>query len=398
MFFKITSQEKSARTGVITTPHGKIDTPVFMIVGTKATVKAIGPDDLEKMGCQIVLANTFHLHLSPGEKLIKKFGGIREFMGWNGPMITDSGGFQVFSLGFGIEHNIGKQGNIFPEEAISKKKVLHDKEKFAKIDEEGVTFKSPTDGTMHRFTPEISIKIQEDLGADIILAFDECTSPMHDYIYVKNSLERTHRWARQSLKAHKKKEQALFGIIQGSEYKNLRKESSKFIAAQGFNGYAIGGSLGKSKEDMHNILEWCMPYLQNNKPRHLLGIGAVEDIFESVEQGIDMFDCVSPTRLARAGYLFISPTSKGNKANKYRINIKNSKNKADKTPIDKNCDCYTCKNFSKAYLRHLYINNELLYFRLGSIHNLRFLQKLTEEIRESIRKKRFARLKKEWVK
>ncbi len=397
-FFRIEAVSKTsrARAGIIHTPHGDVKTPIFMIVGTKATVKAIGPDDLRSIGAQIVLANTFHLHLSPGEQLIKKFGSMREFMGWEGPMITDSGGFQVFSLGFGMEHNIGKLGNIFPEEAVSKKKHLELKEKFAKVDEEGVSFKSPVDGKLLRLDPKTSIRIQEDLGADIILAFDECTSPLHGYDYIKESLGRTHRWAAECIKT-KKTSQKLFGIVQGSEYKDLREESSRYMASLPFDGFAIGGSLGKSKSDMHNILDWCMPHLPDSKPRHLLGIGAVEDIFESVERGIDMFDCVSPTRLARSGYLLIPPKEGGTKAGKFRMNIKNSKNRQDMKPVEKACDCYCCRNFSRAYLRHLFVNDEILYHRLASIHNLRFMVRLMDLIRSSIIKGRFSQLKRKWL-
>ncbi|MBN2423244.1 tRNA guanosine(34) transglycosylase Tgt [Candidatus Woesearchaeota archaeon] len=399
MFFKITHKNNGsrARTGILETPHGSIETPVFMVVGTKATVKALDPEDLKKIKTQIVLANTYHLTLSPGEKLIKeKFGSMREFMSWKGPMITDSGGFQVFSLGFGMEHNVGKLGNIFPAESVFKNKTAEKQEKYAKIDENGVSFKSPIDGKKHRLTPETSIRIQEDLGADIILAFDECTSPLHDHEYTEKALERTHRWAEQCIKAHKTK-QRLLGIIQGGAFEDLRKKSSKFISSLDFPGYAIGGSLGNSKKDMHDILEWCIPNLPEEKPRHLLGIGAIEDLFECVERGIDMFDCVSPTRLARSGYLFVSPTEKGSRQNKFRINIKNSANRTSAKPIDKTCDCYTCKNFSRAYLRHLFANNELLYHRLGSIHNLRFILRLMEKIRESIKKDKFTELKNKWL-
>ncbi|MBU0757379.1 MAG: tRNA guanosine(34) transglycosylase Tgt [Nanoarchaeota archaeon] len=400
-FFQIIKKDKAsmARTGIITTPHGKVETPVFMVVGTKATVKAIGPDDLKSIGAQIVLANTYHLHLAPGERLIRdKFGGMRGFMGWDGPMITDSGGFQVFSLGFGMEHNIGKMGNIFPEESRKKKKDnVEQLEKFAKIDEKGVTFKSPIDGKTDRLTPEKSIRIQEDLGADIILAFDECTSPLHDHEYTKKALLRTHRWAKECIRAKKNNDQSLFGIIQGGAFEDLRKMSAEFFAKQDFRGYAIGGSLGKSKHEMHRILDWTIPLLPEEKPIHLLGIGAVEDIFEAVERGIDMFDCISPTRLARSGYLLVPPSEGGKKENKYRINIKNTVNRTSTRTIDKTCDCYTCRNFSRAYLRHLCTSDELLYHRLGSIHNLRFLMRLMKDIREAIKKDKFQELKKKWV-
>ncbi len=397
-FFKISSRDAKtrARTGTISTPHGEVSTPVFMIVGTKATVKAIGPDDLERIGCQVVLANTYHLHLRPGEDLIHdNFGTMREFMGWPGPMVTDSGGFQVFSLGFGMEHQVGKIGNIFPDEGNNKKKK-EKVEKLAKIDEAGVSFKSPIDGLKHRLTPEKSIQIQEKLGADMILAFDECTSPLHDHAYTKKALERTHRWAKRCKETHRTKSR-LFGIVQGGAFQDLREESARFMADLDFPGYAIGGSLGKSKKDMHNILDWSIPLLQDDRPRHLLGIGAVEDIFNAVERGIDMFDCVSPTRLARSGYLFIPPEEGGTKKNKFRFCIKNAGNTKNTSPIDKTCDCYTCRNFSRAYLRHLFKSNELLYHRLASIHNLRFMMRLMEKIRKGINKDRFLELKAQWL-
>lgn len=390
------SKENRARLGVISTPHGNINTPEFVPVATKATVKALDPKDLNEIGVQVLLANTYHLYLRPGEKLIKKFSGLHKFMNWDKPMFTDSGGFQVFSLGFGIEHNVSKIGNIFPGEADQKKVIEQKLEKFAKIDDDGVTFKSPIDGKIDRLTPEKSIKIQEDLGADIILAFDECTSPLHDYDYTKKAMKRTHDWAERCIKVWTKKNM-MYGIVQGGFFEDLRYESCKFISSLDFPGIAIGGSLGKSKKDMHKIIEWCIPLIQEDKPIHLLGIGGVDDLFECVERGIDTFDCVAPTRLARAGYLFISPAEGGSSKNKFRINIKNSVNRTSKEPVDKTCDCYTCKNYSRAYLRHLFVNNELLFFRLASMHNLRFILRLMERIREVIKEDRFEKLKREWV-
>ncbi|MBN1502758.1 tRNA guanosine(34) transglycosylase Tgt [Candidatus Woesearchaeota archaeon] len=390
------SKENRARFGIIKTPHGEIKTPAFIPVATKATVKALDPRDLKEIGAQVLLANTYHLYLRPGEKLIKKFNGLHKFMNWNGPMFTDSGGFQVFSLGFGIEHQVSKIGNIFPDEADQKKIREQNLEKFAKIDEDGVTFKSPIDGKIDRLTPEKSIQIQEDLAADIILAFDECTSPLHDYKYTKKAMERTHAWAERCIKAWSRKS-VLYGIVQGGFFEDLRYESCRFISSLDFPGIALGGSLGKSKKDMHQIIDWCIPNLPEEKPVHLLGIGGIDDLFECVERGIDTFDCVAPTRLARAGYLFISPEQGGNRKNKFRNSIKNSSNRTSKEPIDKNCDCYTCKNYSRAYLRHLFVNNELLYFRLASLHNLRFVLRLMERIREAIEEDRFIDLKRDWI-
>ncbi len=384
-----------ARTGEITTAHGKIKTPFFVPVATKATVKALTPAQLTEIGAQATLANTYHLHLRPGECIVHKMGGLHKFMAWDKPIITDSGGFQVFSLGFGMEHQVSKIGNIFPDEA-EEKKTKDNSEKLAKVDDEGVTFKSPIDGKMDRLTPEISIKIQEMLGADIILAFDECTSPLSDYEYTKKAMHRTHRWAEQCIHAHKTS-QLLFGIIQGGEYRDLREESAKFISSLDFPGLAIGGSLGKSKKDMYNILEWCIPHLPEDKPRHLLGIGSIDDLFECVERGIDMFDCVMPTRLARAGYLLLSPEAGGNPKNKFRTSVKRSQYRKDPKCVDKTCDCYACRNFSMSYLRHLFRSRELLFYSLASIHNLSLVLSLMQSIRDAIKDDEFFHLKKKWL-
>lgn len=394
--FKIINEDKKtkARAGVIKTEHGKFKTPAFVPVATAATVRSLGNDDLKLLKAEVVLANTYHLHLRPGDMLIKRLHGLHKFMNWNKPIITDSGGFQAFSLGFGMEHGIGKIGNIFPEKANYLKN--HRNEKLAVVDNHGVTFRSPFSGEKSKLTPRKSMEIQSNLGSDIIFAFDECTSPLSGYRYTQQALKRTHEWALECLK-YRDKKQALFGIVQGGAYKDLRTASSKFINELDFDGHAIGGSLGKDKKDMHNILKWCIPLLNKEKPVHLLGIGAVEDLFESVERGIDIFDCVAPTRWARRGYLYISPAEKGNKKNKFRINISRGRFKEDEKQIDRSCSCYACKNFSRAYLRHLYIANELLYFRLASLHNLNFILRLMDKIRDSIKNGYFKRLKKEWL-
>ncbi len=393
--FRITneSRKSEARTGLIKTGHGNFKTPVFIPVGTSATVRALSSEDLENLGAEVILSNTYHLHLRPGDKIVKKLGGLHRFMSWDKPLITDSGGFQAFSLGFGMEHGVGKIGNIFPQTKKAEKN-----KKLASVDNKGVIFKSPIDGGIMRLTPKKSIQIQENLGADIILAFDECTSPFSGYNYTKLAMIRTHQWAEECLKTNKNKKQTLFGIIQGGAYKELRQKSTKFISSLGFKGYAIGGSLGKSKDDMHKILEWVVALLDKENPRHLLGIGGVDDIFNCVERGIDMFDCVSPTRWARRGYLYAIPKDGGNKKNKFRINIGRAKFREDKKPISKNCSCYTCRTFSKAYLRHLYLANELLYFRLASLHNMNFMLRLMDDIRDSIKDDSFLKLKKEWLK
>jgi len=389
--FKILKQHKKARLGIIKTSHGSFPTPAFIPVATLATIRSLDQKDIKDLNANVILANTYHLHLRPGEKLIKKLGGLHKFMNWQGPIVTDSGGFQAFSLGLGMEHKIGKIA-YFPEGTKHHKKG----EKWAVVDDSGVTFRNPYHGEKIKLTPKKSMQIQSDLGVDIIFAFDECTSPLSDKKYTKEALERTHNWALECIK-HYNKKQALFGILQGGMFKDLRIKSAKFIGKQKFAGFGIGGSLGKSKEDMHNILEWTIPLLPKNKPRHLLGIGAVEDIFESVERGIDTFDCVGPTRWARRGHLYITPKAGGNKINKFRIHINRKEYKEDSKPIDKTCNCYVCKNYTRAYLRHLFVSNELTYFRLSSLHNLNFILRLMEKIRDSIKDNSFKKLKKEWL-
>ncbi|MCS7135068.1 MAG: tRNA guanosine(34) transglycosylase Tgt [Candidatus Aenigmarchaeota archaeon] len=391
---KYESEECNARLCEIKTKHGKIHTPVFLPVATNASVKSLTSEDMLSLEAEILMANTYHLFLRPGIEIIESFNGLHKFMNWHRPIMTDSGGFQAFSLGFGIEHGVGKISNIFPDEAKEKPKPRG--EKIAFVNDKGVTFYSPYDGKKIILTPELSIKIQQVLGSDIMLVLDECTSPLNDYEYTKQSLLRTHKWAEICLKT-RETDQALFGIVQGGEYKELRLESAKFISSLSFDGIAIGGSLGKSKKDMHRILDWVIPLLPK-KPIHLLGIGAVEDFFECIERGIDMFDCVSPTRLARAGFLYIHPSDGGNVKNKFRVDIGKSAFKKDDTPISKECNCYTCKNYTKAYLRHLFMTKELSYYRLASIHNLHFFLELMREIRKAIKEERFLELKKSWLK
>ena len=394
MKFRILKKDKKtdARAGVISTSHGTIRTPAYMPVATKATVKALHSEMMHDLDADVLMCNTYHLFLQPGERLVKKFGGLHGFMGWNKPIMTDSAGFQVFSLGFGMEDGTNKFGGFFPGEDRGRRK---EGKKQAVVTDDGVVFHA--DGKKVLFTPEKSIRLQEDLGADLIIAFDECTSPMAEYDYVKESMERTHRWAERCLKVKKRKDQALFGVVQGSRYKDLRKEAARFIASRPFEGICIGGSLGDTKKEMHKILEWVVEELPEGKPRHLLGIGTVEDFFEAVERGVDMFDCVGPTRIARVGYLYISPASGGNKKNKFRLKIKNRKYENDKKPIDKACVCFVCKKYSRAYIRHLFKANELTAFTLASYHNVHFMLSLMKEIRESILKGRFLQLKKKWM-
>ncbi|MEK6860734.1 MAG: tRNA guanosine(34) transglycosylase Tgt [Nanoarchaeota archaeon] len=387
--FKILSENKKARTAIVKASHGIVHTPTLIPVATLASIKSLTPEDLQRLNIEIIIANTFHLYLRPGPDVIKKLGGLHKFMSFNKTIMTDSGGFQAFSLGLGLEHGVGK--------IITGNNIKKSRDKLALVEEDGVIFRSPIDNSKYKLTPDLSIKVQENLGADIIYALDECTSPLSDYKYTKESLERTHRWAQRCLEIHKTN-QSLFGIVQGGEFKDLRTKSAKFISSLDFDGYGIGGVFGKSKEHMYDVIDWSIKPLDENKPRHLLGIGAIEDIFECVELGIDLFDCVAPTRLARMGYLFITPKSKGNKENKFRIRITNKIYKLDKTPIDKYCKCYTCKNFSKAYLRHLFVSNELTYHRLATYHNLYYFIDLFKQIRESIDQNKFSKLKRYWLK
>lgn len=344
--FQLLGTQEKARVGKFYTPHGEIPTPIFAPVGTQATVKAVTPSQLEEIGANLVLANTYHLYLRPGDDLVKELGGLHVFMHWDKPILTDSGGFQVFSLA-----------------------------KSRKIDDDGVTFKSHVDGSTHRITPEKSISIQENLGADIIMTFDECSdSSQLDYSEI--AMKRTHEWAERCIKAKKRQDQALFGIVQGGISTKLRIQSAEFIKSLDFPGYAIGGlSVGESKPQMHKILELVNDILPVDKPRYLMGVGSPEDLINGILRGVDIFDCVLPTRLARHQAAF---TMKG------RINLLNAINGRDANPIDSECGCYTCRNFSRAYLRHLIIAKEMLASTLISIHNLYTLLEITRRSRQAI--------------
>jgi len=368
---------KLGRAGVLQTAHGDIKTPAFVTVGTKATVKALATEQVKDLGAEVVLANTYHLYLQPGDELVKKAGGLQKFMNWQGPTMTDSGGFQVFSLGAAYGKNISKitksgENVLLLPEGQSDEEL---EAKPAKIDAGGVMFRSHIDGSAHYITPEKSIEIQHNLGADIIFAFDECTSPNESLHYQKEALERTHRWAKRSLEYHKSKKsnQALFGIVQGGRSEELRKESARVISDMEFDGFGIGGSF--AKEDMMTAVRWVNEILPEEKPRHLLGIGEPEDLFGAIENGCDLFDCVAPTRMARHGHLY---TSRG------KINIENAKFVADFSPVDAGCECYTCKNYTRAYLSHLFRAKEMLAATLASIHNLYFIVNLVKRIRQSI--------------
>jgi queuine tRNA-ribosyltransferase len=362
--FEVHHADGRARAGLVRTTHGEVSTPAFMPVGTQATIKGVPPSDLETLGASMILANTYHLYLRPGDELIARRGGLHRFMNWPHPILTDSGGFQVFSLS-----------------------------EMRRIDDDGVTFKSHIDGSMHRFTPEKSIRIQENLGADIIMCFDECPPPT-DREYNEIALARTHVWAERCQRQHECsgdacRRQALFGIVQGGVFRDLREQSARFITSLDFPGYAIGGlAVGERKEDMFRVIDWLDEALPVGKPRYLMGVGEPTDLVRSVGGGMDMFDCVLPTRLARHGAAF---THDG------RINMRNKMYEEDERPIDAECDCYTCRNFTRAYIRHLLQAGEMLGLYLMSIHNLAFLLNLMRQIRAAILEDRFHAWAQTWL-
>ncbi len=373
--FRVLHKDGKARVGQLVTPHGTIETPNFNPVGTQATVKALGPRELKEIGVQMVLANTYHLMLRPGADLIEKFGGLHKFMNWDRPIMTDSGGFQVFSLGVALEHGSSK---------VVGKRAKHEESRprLNKITEERVTFQSHLDGSKHVLTPEKSIKIQQQLGADLIVAFDDHESSKHTHDEMRKSIELTERWGLRSLAALKTK-QLMYGVVHGGTHKDLRIRSARFTD-ENFEAIAIGGIYG-SKQELCEIIDWVIPEVSEEKPRHLLGIGEVEDLWNGIERGIDLFDCVAPTRRARNGSLYVYPNA--------MLNLRQSRFISDKKPIDLECSCYTCANFSRAYLRHLYMAGEILYHSLATYHNVFFINSLVGEIRESIKKNKFNKLK-----
>lgn len=359
--YELKKQYNHARYGVLHTNYGSYETPMFMPVGTLANVKTLTPEELKAMNSAVILSNTYHLWLRPGADIVEKAGGLHKFMNYDGPILTDSGGFQVFSL--------------------AKKKD---------ISEEGVVFKSHLDGSKLFLTPEISIGVQNKLDSDIAMSFDECIPYPATYEYAKNSTERTLRWAKRGKDVHKNERQSLFGIVQGGEYKDLREYSAKETVKMNFDGYSIGGtSVGEDKDTMYKMIDYAITYLPTDKPRYLMGVGDPIDILEGVKRGVDMFDCVLPTRIARHGNAF---TLDG------KINIKNAKYKEDFTPIEEECDCYTCKNYTKAYVRHLIVCDEMLGGRLLSIHNIRFLIREVENIRKTIKDETFDSYMEEFIK
>jgi queuine tRNA-ribosyltransferase len=383
------------RTGQITTPHGVIKTPAFIPVGTKATLKSVLPESIKDFGAQAVLANAYHLYLQPGSDLIDEAGGVGKFMNWGGPTFTDSGGFQVLSLGVGFKKVIAMDEKTFQADDV----IADKKERLAHVDDDGVTFKSHLDGSLHRFTPEVSMQVQHQLGADIIFAFDECTTLHNTRKYQEKALERTRLWARRCLTEHdrltqvrsNKPYQALFGVLQGAQYEDLRRKAAQDLGAMNedgitFDGFGIGGAL--DKQTLGQILRWVNEELPENKPRHFLGIGEPDDLFVGVENGADTFDCVAPSRQARTGSVF---TKDG------RLNISNAPHKREFKPIEDDCTCYTCKNYTRAYLCHLFRSKEMLASTLATIHNQHFIVGLVDQMRKSIGDGNFFEFKAEFM-
>ncbi len=380
--------DTGGRTGVIHTPHGDIQTPAFIPVGTKATVKAVRPDEVAELGGQAVLSNAYHLYLQPGSDLIDEAGGLGKFMNWPGPTFTDSGGFQVMSLGSGFKKVISMEATGEQNDEL----VAVGKERLSNVDDDGVTFKSHLDGSMHRFTPEISMRVQHELGADIMFAFDELTTLVNTRGYQEESLERTRLWAIRCIEEHfrlteersHRPYQALFGVLQGAQYEDLRRKAARDLGAMDFDGFGIGGAL--EKENLGIIIRWVCEELPENKPRHLLGISEPDDLFEAIKTGADTFDCVSPSRVARNAAIY---TRDG------RFNLTGAKYRRDFGPLDPDCSCYTCQNYSRAYLRHLYKAKEMLFSTLCTIHNEHFVVSLVDEIRQSMIDGRFDELEAE---
>ncbi len=390
--FSITSKHGRARTGLLTTPNGTIETPAFVPVGTKADVKGVLPDALKAIGAQVVLANTYHLYLQPGEKLVAAAGGLAKFMNWQGPTMTDSGGFQVFSLGAAFGRTITKiaSGEEAPREhgvSVFDESVASQHGQLAVIDDEGVTFTSHLDGSLHRFTPERSIEIQHALGADMFFAFDECTAPTEPYEYQKEAMYRTHRWAKRSLDAHRRnlaanKKQGIFGIVQGGRHEDLRRESAREIAAMDFDGFGIGGSF--SKADMQGALQAAIPELPEEKPRHFLGIGEPGDVLLGIEEGMDLFDCVAATRIGRHGSIY---TRRG------VIHLRGASYQKDLGPLDPETIIPGTEGFTRAYVSHLIRSGEYLGGTIASMHNLGFILKLVDGAREALKEGTFEEYK-----
>ena len=389
--FEIIAKQDQARCSIIATPNGIIETPAFIFCATKAAIKGLTPQQMRDCGTQIILGNTYHLMLQPGEQVLAKSGGLAKFTGWNGPTLTDSGGFQIFSLGYGSVAN-----------EIKGKRKLPALKTLVKIDENGAIFKSYIDGSKWILTPEKSIQVQRAIGADLILVLDECT-PFHvDHDYTAKSMEMSHRWELRSLQEFNRSDtgkQKLYGIIQGGIHEDLRQMSADFVNSNDFFGHAIGGSLGQNKEQMHHIVSFTAQKLSDDRPIHLLGIGGVSDIFNGVRAGIDTFDCVHPTRIARHGGALVQRSKLNNDLGlkKDHINILNAGFKYDQDPIELECGCYTCTNFSRSYLHHLFKAKEILGMNLLMIHNVYLMNKLMGQIRKAIKNNKLNDLEKEWI-
>ena len=385
-----TNKQPLGRVGVITTPHGEIKTPAFIPVGTKATVKSVLPESIKDLDAQAVLSNAYHLYLQPGSDVVDEAGGLGSFMNWPGPTFTDSGGFQVLSLGVGYKKVIAMDSSTVQADDV----MATDKDRLAHVDDDGVTFKSHLDGSMHRFTPEVSMQVQHKIGADIIFAFDECTTLLNTRNYQEKSLDRTFAWAKRCISEHEKLTiershrpyQALFGVVQGAQYEDLRRKAAKDLASLDFDGFGIGGALDKNK--LGTIVNWVNEELPVNKPRHLLGIGEPDDLFVGVENGADTFDCVAASRVARNNAVYGLDG---------RFNISVSAFKRDFSPIDESCGCYTCKNYTKAYLNHLIKGKEMLSSTLLTIHNEYFIVNLVAKMRQSIIDGNFFEFKEEFL-
>ena len=385
-----TNKQPLGRVGVITTPHGEIKTPAFIPVGTKATVKSVLPESIKDLDAQAVLSNAYHLYLQPGSDVVDEAGGLGSFMNWPGPTFTDSGGFQVLSLGVGYKKVIAMDSSTVQADDV----MATDKDRLAHVDDDGVTFKSHLDGSMHRFTPEVSMQVQHKIGADIIFAFDECTTLLNTRNYQEKSLDRTFAWAKRCISEHEKLTlershrpyQALFGVVQGAQYEDLRRKAAKDLATLDFDGFGIGGALDKNK--LGTIVNWVNEELPVDKPRHLLGIGEPDDLFVGVENGADTFDCVAASRVARNNAVYGLDG---------RFNISVSAFKRDFTPIDESCGCYTCKNYTKAYLNHLIRGKEMLSATLLTIHNEYFIVNLVAKMRQSIIDGNFFEFKEEFL-
>ncbi len=365
------------RAGTISTPHGPISTPAFIPVGTKATVKAVLPESMKQLGAQAILANAYHLYLQPGPDIVDAAGGLGQFMGWSGPTFTDSGGFQVLSLGVGFKKVIAMNASTVQADDV----IADGKDRLAHVDDDGVTFKSHLDGSMHRFTPEVSMQVQHQIGADIMFAFDECTTLLNTRHYQEMSVQRTQDWAVRCVLEHQRLTaershrpyQALFGVVQGAQYEDLRRKSARELAALDFDGFGIGGALDKS--ELSTIVRWVCEELPANKPRHLLGIGQADDVFAAVEQGADTFDCVEASRNARNGTVYVGDR---------RMHVRNAAHRRNFEPLDSDCDCYTCQNYTRAYIHHLFSAKEMLGSTLATIHNERYIVRLLDRIRASI--------------